>query len=165
MIFETERLLIRKLILEDLDAFHALESNPKVLKYATGNVKSLKENQIELIALIVKYSKSKNDFWIYAIERKSDHKFVGTLALVKDGFDDEIGYRFLEEFWGKGYATELCKELLKYCKQIGIQKLVGYVVDENIASSKILERFNFKKIKHFISDDIKLPETKYELFL
>ena len=41
MIFETERLIIRKLNLEDLDAFHKLESNANVLKYATGEVKTI----------------------------------------------------------------------------------------------------------------------------
>ena len=47
MIFETERLLIRKLILDDLAPFHQLESNQNVLKYATGEVKNLSENKIE----------------------------------------------------------------------------------------------------------------------
>lgn len=42
---------------------------------------------------------------------------------------------------------------------------MGYVVDENIASAKILEKLNFKVVKKFISDDIHLPETKYELEL
>lgn len=165
MIFKTERLLIRKLILDDLMAFHDLESNPTVLKYATGSIKNFEENQVELKDLISKYSIPRNDFWIYAVVRKADVKFIGTAALVKDGYDDEIGYRFLEEFWRNGYATEICEGLIKYCKQIRMPKLVGYVVDENIASAKILERFNFKKVKHFISDDIQLPETKYELIL
>lgn len=92
MIFETERLLIRKLNLQDLEPFHQLESNPNVLKYAAGEVKNFEENKTELLDLIDRYKKHYNDFWIYAIERKSDKKFMGTLALVKDGIDDEIGY-------------------------------------------------------------------------
>ena len=165
MIFETERLLIRKLNLNDLEQFHQLESNPKVLKYATGEVKNLEENKIELLDLISKYDKNFNDFWIYAIERKSDKIFIGTLALVKDEQDDEIGYRFLEKYWGNGYGFEVCKGTIKYCKQHGIKKIIAYCVDENIASAKILEKLNFKIVKHFIIDDIKLPETKYELTL
>ena len=93
MIFETERLIVRKLILDDLEAFHKLESNPLVLKYATGEVKNFDANEKELKELIFKYEIPKNDFWIYAIERKSNKSFIGTLALVKDGVDDEIGYR------------------------------------------------------------------------
>lgn len=165
MIFETERLLIRKLYFKDLEPFHQLESNPKVLKYATGEIKSLKENKKEILDLISRYDKHLNDFWIYAIERKSDNEFIGTLALVKDNIDDEIGYRFLEKYWGNGYGFEVCKATIVYSKKLGIKKIVGYVVDENIASSKILEKVGFKIVNHFISNDIKLPETKYELFL
>ena len=165
MIFETEKLIVRKLISEDLLAFHELESNPLVLKYATGEVKNLDENKIELNKLTAKYNLVNNDFWIYAIESKIDKNFVGTVAFVKDGADDEIGYRFLQKYWGNGFGTEICKGLILYCKQVGMPKIVGYVVDENIASVKILKGFNFKGVKHFISDDIKLPETKYELIL
>jgi len=135
------------------------------MQYATGDVKSLQEHKTELKTLIHKYSIPNNNFWIYTIERKEDAVFVGTLALVKDEEDDEIGYRFLEKYWGKGYATEICSGLIHYCKQIGMKKIIGYVVDINIASAKILKKFNFKEVKTFVSDDIGLPETKYELVL
>lgn len=165
MIFETQRLLIRKLILDDLDSFHQLENNPEVLKYATGNVKTFKENKKELSDLITKYDTHLNDFWIYAVVRKSDDIFIGTLALVKDNIDDEIGYRFLEKYWDLGFGYELCKGTLKYCKQIGLKKIVAYCVVENIASAKILKKLGFAIVKHFISDDVNLPETKYEINL
>lgn len=165
MIFETEKLRIRKLLLTDLKPFFKLESNPEVLQYATGDIKTIVACEIELKDLMNRYDKPKNDFWIYAIERKVDKKFIGTVALVKDNVDDEIGYRFIQEYWGKGYATEICKGLISYCRFVGMKKIVGYVVDENIASAKILKRFNFTEVKKFISEDIGLPETKYELIL
>ncbi|RLK06556.1 GNAT family N-acetyltransferase [Tenacibaculum discolor] len=166
MIFETKRLLIRKLQVVDIEPFYELESNPKVLQYATGEPKNLEESKEDLKQLIARYTNKKNDFWIYAIERKSDNEFVGTVALVKDEEgNDEIGYRFIERYWGNGFATELCEGLIQYCKSVGMKKLIGCVVDENIASTKILERFNFVAIEKFISDDIGLPETKYELIL
>ena len=165
MIFETENLLVRQLIFDDLQGFHKLESNPKVLLYATGTVKTLPENENELKQLILRYNNPLNDFWIYAIIRKSDKEFVGTVALVKDNLDDEIGYRFLETYWGLGYGSEICKGLVTYCKEIGMKKIIGYVVDVNRASAKILENNSFKAVNKFISEDIKLPETKYELHL
>lgn len=165
MIFETERLLIRKLTIEDLEAFHQLESNPNVLKYATGEVKTHEENKIELKELITKYNIPLNNFWIYAVVKKSNSQFVGTVALVKDKEEDEIGYRFLEKYWGNSFGSEICSGLVSYCKRIGLKKIIGYVVDENVASIRILEKNNFNIVKKFISEDIKLPETKYELYL
>ena len=165
MIFETERLIVRKLILSDVDSFHEMQSNPNVMQFADGEVKTFDENALELLDLIKKYTLENNDFWIYAIERKLDPKFIGTLALVKDVIDDEIGYRFLEKYWNHGYGFEICEATVAYCKKIGVKKLVGYVVDENVASVKILEKLNFKVVKKMISEDIQLPETKYELKL
>ena len=165
MIFETERLLVRKLILSDLDAFHQMQSNRKVMQFVTGNVKTKVAHLTELKELINKYKIPENDFWIYAIQTKREAQFIGTVALVKDNNDDEIGYRFLEKYWGNGYGLEICKGMIRYCKRLKIRKLIGYVVDENKASAKILERCNFRITKRFISDDLKLPETKYELYL
>ena len=166
MIFETERLIVRKLILEDLHSFHEMQSNPKVMQYADGEVKTLQEHKTELKELINKYELKGNNFWIYAIERKSDTTFIGTVALVKDGEDDEIGYRFLEKYWGKGYGTEVCVGLVDYTKAMGLKKLIAYVIDINYSSVKILKKLNFIAIeKSNKCEEIKLPETKYELIL
>lgn len=165
MIFETERLLIRKLKLEDLTRFHQLESNPNVLKYADGEVKSFEEIKKELKNLIHKYSLKDNKFWIYAIETKSNGNFIGTIALVKDSLETEIGYRFIEHYWRKGFGLEVCRGLLLYCKTIGLTKLVGYVIDKNIASKKILEKLNFKLVDDSFNKDLQLQETKYKIIL
>lgn len=164
MIFETERLIVRKLNMNDLQSFHELQRNPKVLQFADGEIKSLAGNEEELEELILKYTKENNDFWIYAISRKSDSSFLGTLALVKDGEDDEIGYRFLEREWGKGYGAEICKGLINYCKQIGLKKIIGYVADANIASVRILEQNNFEVVSKQ-KDANGIDETKFEFKL
>jgi len=150
--------------MNDLQSFHELQSNPKVLQFADGEIKSLAGNKAELEELILKYTKENNDFWIYAITRKSDTSFVGTLALVKDGEDDEIGYRFLESEWGKGYGTEICKGLIQYCKQIGIKKIIGYVAAANVASVRILEQNNFEVVSKQ-KDANGIEETKFQLIL
>ena len=163
MIFETERLIVRKLVLDDLQPFHEMQSNPKVMQYVTGDVKSLEAHETELKELISKYNLLNNNFWIYAIDRKSDGEFIGTCAIVDEV--NELGYRFLEKYWGFGYGKEVCNGLIDYCKKIGLKLITAYVVDENIASAKIIESHNFTVVKKFVSDDLKLPETKYELHL
>lgn len=165
MIFETQRLRIRLLTLNDLDSFHKMQSNPKVMQYAEGEVNDFKGHQKELSNLIDKYQNKNNEFWIYAIERKIDEAFVGTLAFVKDNTDDEIGYRFLEEYWNKGYGFEVCKGALAYCKKIGMKKLVAYCAVENRASIRILENLNFKVVESFNTVLNQLPETKYKIQL
>ncbi|PWG04761.1 GNAT family N-acetyltransferase [Polaribacter aquimarinus] len=164
MIFETERLIVRKLSFDDLHGFYAMESNPNVLKYADGTPKDLNQCKVELGNLINRYQLENNDFCIYAIERNLDKEFIGTVALIKTNNEYEIGYRFLEKYWNKGYASEICKVLILYCKQLSIKKIVGFVVNANVASAKILEKYNFKIVDVFINDDYQ-QETKYELKL
>lgn len=166
LIFETERLLVRKLQMSDLEPFHEMQSDPGVMQYVTGTIKPLEENKKELQELIAKYTKKENDFRIYAVERKADTVFVGSVALVKDDEnDDEIGYRLLQKYWGNGYGYEVCKSLISYCKSVGFKKLVGYVVDINTASAVILKKCNFKEVSKGMEPNLQLPETKYELIL
>ncbi len=166
IIFETKRLLVRKLIMSDINPFNTMQSNPKVMQYVTGEIKSLEAHQEELKQLIQFYDKEGNNFWIYAIERKSDKEFIGTCAFIKDDKgDDELGYRFLENYWRLGYGYEICTGIVNYSQSVGIPKLIGYVVDVNIASAKILEKCNFKVVDKGIEPHLNLPETKYELML
>ncbi len=166
LIFETDRFLVRELLMSDLEPFHEMHSNINVMRYVRGAAMTREENEKELPELIEKYTQIDNDFWIYAIERRADNVFVGTVALVKDDEnDDELGYRFLEKYWGMGYGQEICEGLITYCKTIGFPKLVGYVADVNIASAKILKRCNFKEVSKGLEPNLKIPETKYELEL
>ena len=164
MIFETERLQVRELNLNDLDAFHEMQSNPNVLRYADGKVKSKSEHLEELKELIRKYNSVKRDFLIYAIENKQSKLFLGTVALVKNNLDAEIGYRFLEKYWNNGYGYEVCKGLTVFCKKLKLQKIVGFVILKNIASKRILEKLDFRIIDTFTNSEGE-KEYKYELEL
>lgn len=165
MIFETNRLRVRKLIESDLDAFHKMQSNPLVMQYTTGIIKEFEGHRIELNELISKYTLADNSFWIYTIERKTDAAFIGTCALVKEGNNDEIGYRFLQEYWNNGFGAETCQGLIEYCKKNNYTELTAYAVDANIASQKILEKLHFKFVKRQIAADLQLSEIKHELYL
>lgn len=166
IIFETKRLLVRKLKLDDLEPFHEMQSNINVMKFVRFRAMTFEENKNELIDLIAKYDSPTNDFWIYGVERKSDSSFVGTIALVKDANnEDEIGYRFLEKYWNNGFGKEIVQGLVNYCKRIGFNKLIACVAHKNTASAKIIKQVGFEFVEDFISEDLKIPETKYMLEL
>ncbi|MAD98386.1 MAG: GNAT family N-acetyltransferase [Flavobacteriaceae bacterium] len=144
MVFETQRLLVRKLNESDLQGFHEMQSDPEVMKYVDGEPKTLKEHQEELQQLIGFYDNPNNEFIIFAVELKSMRQFIGTIALVKDEHqNDEIGYRFLQKYWGQGYGFEIVTGLIAYCKAIGKEKLVAYVTPDNQNSVRILEKSGF----------------------
>ncbi|MBJ2175269.1 GNAT family N-acetyltransferase [Aureibaculum sp. A20] len=165
-IFKTKRLQVRRLIMEDFKAFNKMQSNKNVMKYVRGRPMTYEENKEELPKLIDVYDKEGNDFYIYAITRSEDGVFIGTVALVKDEHNkDEIGYRFLEEYWGSGYGTEVLSGLIAYCKSIKIKNIIAVVATENIASLKMIKNVGFQFIEKFVSDDLKIPEQRYVLSL
>ena len=166
MVYQTARLLIRKLKPSDINPFHEMQGNPNVMKYTDGTAKTYKEDVIDLKRVIDFYDKPKNDFWVWAVERKADKAFLGTIALIKDDEDnDEIGYRFLEKYWNNGYAFEAMLGLINYCKQIGLTKIVAEVIIENKASEHIIKKAGFQFVKEYICEDLKLPERQYKLIL
>ena len=165
-IFKTKRLLVRSLKMEDFEAFNKMQSNKNVMRFVRGRPMTYEENKEELPKLIEFYDKEGNDFFIYAITRIEDGFFVGTIALIKDEFkNDEIGYRFLEEYWGNGYGTEVLSGLIAYCKSIKMKNLIAIVATENVASLKMIKNAGFQFIENFVSDDLQLPEQRYYLEL
>lgn len=166
MIYETERLIIRKLKNEDIAPFHEMQANHNVMKYTDSAIKSYDENVIDLQQVIDYYDKVNNDFWIYAVDRKSDKEFLGTIALIKDDENnDEIGFRYLEKYWNNGYAYEALIGLINHAKKLKIKELVAAVIIKNSASAHIIKKAGFKMMKEYICKDLNLPERLYKIKL
>lgn len=55
--------------------------------------------------------------------------------------DVEIGYILKEEAWGKGYATEVCRRLLKFAfEETPLEEVVATLDDQHEASKRVLEK-------------------------
>lgn len=164
MIFETERLTVRRLVPADLNEFHEMQGNPKVMRHVGGKAMSLEENREDLQQVIDVYTAPGNDFWVWAVIRKADRRFLGTCALiVNDDKENEIGFRFQEKHWGQGYGREICRALLQYgLRKMELKSIVAYVDKENTASAKILEKeMNFETA--FYNEQEKCVDRKYVL--
>jgi RimJ/RimL family protein N-acetyltransferase len=148
MLFETNRLYVRKLEYSDFHAFHEMQSDHEVMRYTPEEALDEAENQRQLKMCIDCYSKIGNDFWVWAIVRKSDKQFVGTCAVTPNAQRPEIGYRFLRKFFGLGYGQEVCDGLIHYgIHDLKLTEIVAYVDIRNVASKKILERSALKFVE------------------
>ena len=166
MIFETERLYVRNLVLEDFPPFHEMQNNPKVLEFVIGRGFTEEENRKQLNGCIEKYSKPGNDFWVWAVIRKLDNEFLGTCAVIgdEDEKSNEIGYRFLEKYWGNGYGSEICNGLIEHCLSIMNLKSIFATVDvRNIGSVKILDKSKIPFIKEYMNEGVLDRYYKLEL--
>lgn len=141
LIFETARLGVRPLQTFDFNAFHEMQSNPRVMQFAAGRIFSAEENRQQLAQCIAKYSEPGNDYWVWAITLKADGKFIGTCAIVPNQNRPEIGYRLLETEFKKGFGREICNGLIHHAiDTMEVQEIVAVADCRNLASVKILDR-------------------------
>lgn len=140
-IIETERLFLREFILDDAEKFYQLNLNPNVIRY-TGNTafKSIDEAK----SFLENYNDYKeNGYGRWAVINKNSSEFIGWCGLKYCELENEtdIGFRFFEEEWNKGYATESATACLKYGFDVlKLNKIIGRAMKENAASIKVLEK-------------------------
>ncbi|MBW3698458.1 N-acetyltransferase [Vibrio sp. T187] len=84
---------------------------------------------------------------LYAVKDTEQSAIIGFIfVFVEDDGQAHIGYLLGEEFWGKGFASELLQGFIEHIrKSEPWTKLVGGVDRKNIASSKLLLKLGFKK--------------------
>ena len=154
MVFETTNLLVRNLNDSDFEAFHEMQSDDEVMKYTTGKGFDEAENRRQLKMCIDSYTKSDNDFWVWAVVRKSDQQFVGTCAIVPNANRSEIGYRFLRKFFGMGYGQEICNGLIEYgIHERKLEEIIAYADIRNVASIRILDQSSLCFIEEKTNDE------------
>lgn len=152
--FETERLIIRSLSLTDTDAYFDMMCNKNVMRLIPRPVMDRNESNTHLSYLINQYQK-KSDLNIWGIELKTTNEFIGLCGFLKSKEKtDEIGYRLREQFWRKGYGTEITKGLISHgFSKLNMSKITADVAVNNINSVKILEKFMTLQSEFFNSVD------------
>jgi ribosomal-protein-alanine N-acetyltransferase len=152
---ETERLLIRPFELGDIEASYEMNLDPDVSKY-TGDGGVVSKNEIKRrIVEDVFGDYEKYGFGRLAVELKGVNKFIGFTGLkyLANINEVDIGYRFMKEYWGKGIATESGKACIKYgFVTLGLNRIIGLVLPENLGSIRVLEKLGFKYEKDIIDD-------------
>ncbi|PTT77151.1 MULTISPECIES: GNAT family N-acetyltransferase [unclassified Chryseobacterium] len=152
-ILETERLILRELNSNDALSFYDLNNNPNVIKY-TGNVPF--QSVEEARDFLLNYRDyDENGFGRWAVIEKTTGNFLGWCGLKysKETDETDIGFRFFEEYWNKGFATESAKACLEYgFNEFHLSKIVGRVMAENIASIKVLEKLGLVYDREFDFD-------------
>jgi len=144
-IISTERLYLKRIEENHFNNIYSLVSNKVVQRYFPSTLN--REEAREFFNNIQKKYKEDGHCFL-AVIRKRDDSFLGICGLLKQKIENkieiEIGYRFLNEFWGNGYATESVKGCLEYVKEKQMaKKLIILSVPENIPSVKVAKRSGF----------------------
>ena len=138
---ETDRLLLRALSSQDVEAAFVWLSDPEVNRYVRYTLyKSVDEARAWLDYV-------RDNPCEFGVVRKADGLLIGACSLFicdKAANRWEIGYNLRRDCWGQGYATELAKALLRHAQETyGAHDFVAVHAVGNPASGRVIEKCGF----------------------
>lgn len=152
---ETERLLLRRFTMDDLEALVELDGDPAVMRYLGGEPTPREEiRDVILPHWLAYYARgARYGFWA-AIERASG-AFLGWFHLrpLPGAGDDEpeLGYRLRRAAWGRGYGTEEARALIdRAFRECGARRVVASTDIANLASRRVLEKCGMTITDYFV---------------
>ena len=147
-VLKTERLTLRQLTINDDKEIFALRSDKQVNKYLDRDPCNTIEDARKFIDKIAETVR-KNEGIYWAITLTDNRNLAGTICLFNFSNENdqaEIGYELLPAFQGQGIMQEAISKVIAFGRDvIGLKAIEAYTHIENKSSSKLLEKFNFKK--------------------
>ncbi|MEY8759667.1 GNAT family N-acetyltransferase [Chryseobacterium tongliaoense] len=160
MHLETERLILRKFKETDVGRMFLLDSDPEVMKYiGMAPLTDIKES--ENVIRMIQQQYTDNGVGRLAVVEKESGLLIGWSGLKLltqeiNGYVNvyDLGYRFLPESWGNGYALESAKASLDFgFNDLDAETIYAHAHSENEGSNHILKKLGFQKTGEFIEPD------------
>ena len=146
-ILTTERLTLRKLVINDDQEIFTLRSDSEINKYLGRQVANTIDDARNFINKINE-NINKNDSLYWAITLKDRNILVGTICLFSFSDEDgkcEIGYELLTNFQGQGIMKEAAEKVVDYAfNTIKVQEIEAIFHRDNQRSINLLEKLLFR---------------------
>jgi RimJ/RimL family protein N-acetyltransferase len=156
-----KNLHLRQLTESDASFMLSLLNSPGWLEHiGDRGVKTLEAAKAYILNGPAK-SFAENGFGTYLVELISGGEAIGICGLIKrPGLDDvDIGFAFLPEYEGKGYAFEAAQAVLaEAVSDLGLKRVVAITTVANSRSIRLLEKLGFRYEKN-----IRIPGDPEEL--
>lgn len=155
VIFESERLLFRKIVRSDFDNLCPILQDREVM-YAWEHAFSDEEVNNWIDGNQERYSR--DGYSYFAALEKDTHRFIGVigplLEQTESGARIGIGYILDKRYWGKGYAVEGARAAVEYAfQQLQTDKVIAQIRPTNLPSRKVAEKLGMtiegEYMKHY----------------
>ncbi len=145
MNLESERLILKEITWDDLEDIHKLHSIPQVDEFNTlGIPQNIEETKEVIRPAIEDQNEDIRKKYCWTINIKTNNIFIGLagLNLSASRFKmGEIYFKLLPPHWGKGYATETARTLIKFgFKDLRLHRIEAGVATGNMKSIRVLEK-------------------------
>lgn len=160
MVIETPRLFLREFTLDDLEGYFQLGATPALVRYIGGRTLASREEARQLLINATLRDYTIHGYGRLACIEKATGALIGFCGLKNDPKlgEIDIGYRFLESSWGRGFATESARAVLAHgCDVLGLRRIVGVVDPANTASVRVLRKLGLvfeKQVRYADGSDL-----------
>ena len=149
------RLVLRRFQPEDLDAFVAYRSDPKVARYQNWEAPYPPNQARRLLdELQAIHPDTPGEWFQFAAALRRTDRLIGDCAAhirADDPRQAEIGFTLAPEYQGYGYATEAVHRLLHYLLiERGKHRVSATCDDRNTRSAAVLERVGMRREGHLL---------------
>jgi RimJ/RimL family protein N-acetyltransferase len=159
---ETPRLRLRRLSEADLDRLLELDSDPEVMRHISHGQPTSRDT-LENVHLprMLSWNAHGPEVGFWALEPRGGGEFLGWFHLRPDKLDPaemELGYRLCRPAWGKGFATEMGRRLVRRgLGEAGFRCISGRTLIGNLASRRVLEKCGLRLESEFIYPETIIP--------
>lgn len=160
---ETNRLLLRPETEADCDDIYKMNIDPDVMRFVgDGSILSVSRDEFLVCLHRLMAEQANDEYGLAAVVLKETNKYIGACWLKHDSFNEgvELGYRYMKDAWGKGYATEAGKAVLTAGFELPqLKKVFARAHPQNFRSIRVIEKLGFKYIgrKHDPKQKVEVP--------
>ncbi len=154
---ETERLVLRRLTLDDLDDMARFVADPETMLYIGAGGTRTREQALDTLERMIE-SFEAHGFGQLAVVRREDGAVLGRCGLLVwnpatwtitqelDGpVEIEVGYLLGRDYWGHGYATEAATAVRDMALgELGFERLIALIYPDNIRSIRVAEKLGME---------------------
>lgn len=156
-ILETARLNLRTITPADAPFYLELVNDPAFIEHiGDRGIRTLEEAE-RAVKDGPQAMQEARGHSLYVVELKETGTPIGMSGLIKrDTLDDvDIGYAFLPQYRGRGYAYEAGQAVLAYAPTIGIRRVAAITSPKNVASNQLLKKLGlrFDRFAHLTAED------------
>lgn len=158
---ETERLLIRDHVPEDLEGLFRLLSDPKAMRFIPDlRVADLDGARANLRVAMEEVARPDRAKFFFAMVEKASGAYVGEIGFTREDMGAaELGYFILEPFWGRGLVTEAARRVARFAfEEAGIQRIRIGCYQANAGSERTMVKLGAVKVREYEGEPFE-PET------
>lgn len=145
----TPRLLLRDFLPDDWRAVLAYQSDLRYQRYYPEVTRDEPAARRFVAMLIAMAEETPRCSFQLAITLPEDGQLIGNCGLRRrsvDATEGDIGYELDPTFWGRGYATEAAREMLRFgFAELRLHRIWAECIAENRASARVLEKVGMRQ--------------------